>query len=131
MPVSTDGKYFILKRCKDELDIPDSDEVDDAYLVARGVEQDVVVDNDLAGFLELIPVGDAQITLDLCLASVYGVAQRYKLTNKGFELADKYAKLYLQTIESIKTRLKSIPTTHTKRVSVTKSYRTEPQSSDA
>jgi len=126
-----DGKYFILSRVKDELEIPSTDEVDDAYLKIRGKEQDLLIDNDLAGFLELIPVGDLDITEDLTMASVYGVSRRYKITNKSFESGRVYLELYNATINSIKNRLKSIPTTHTKRVSVTKAYRTEPQASDA
>ena len=125
-----DGKYFNLARVKGELEIPSTDEVDDAYLKLRGKEQDLLIDNDLAGFLELIPVADTNVTEDLTLASIYGISRRYKIKNKSFESAKSYSELYDATINSIKNKLKAIPTTHTRRVSVSKSYRTEPQLSD-
>jgi len=126
----SDGKYFRLDITKIELDILDTDEVDDAWLVERGLQQDVVIDNDLAEFLGVTPVLDADVTEDLTHLSTYGVARRYKIKIKDFETGKEYEKLYNEGLLGIKNKLKSRPTTRTTRISVSKAYRTEPQASD-
>ena len=125
-----DGKYFNLDLCKTELEIDSTDEADDGYLSDRGRDQDRVLQNDLSEYLTEIPVLSADVTDDLTLASVYGVARRYKIKNKEFDNANQYKDLYNETITSIKRRLSSQRTTRTQRSAVTKAYATSPLSDE-
>ena len=125
-----DGKFFNLDLCKTELDISSTDESDDTYLSDRGRDQDKVLENDLSPFLTEIPVLSADVTDDLTLASVYGVARRYKIRIKEFENANQYKSLYNETVESVKKRLISQRTTRTRRSAVTRPYATSPLSDE-
>ena len=125
-----DGKYFNLELCKTELEIDSTDESDDGYLSDRGRDQDLVLSNDLSEYLTEIPVLSADVTDDLTLASVYGVARRYKIKIKAFEDAKELKKIYDEIVKSIKTRLSSQRTVRTRRSAITKAYATSPLSDE-
>ena len=128
-----DGKYFSLDVVKDELDIPTdgTDEVDNTRLQQYGREMSSFIDNEISPYIAVIPVLDANVTTDLELLCTYGVARRYKIFKNNFEAGKEYKGLFDDLLESVIARLKAIPTTRTKRVAVTKAYRTEPQISDS
>ena len=127
-----DGKYFRMDIVKQELDIATdgTDEVDDVRLQQYGREISSFIDNEITPYTVSVPISDASITTDLELLCTYGVSRRYKIFKNNFDAAKEYGKLFDDLLNSIVNRLKANPTTRTKRVAVTKSYRTEPQASD-
>ena len=127
-----DGKYFRLGITKQELDIATdgTDEVDDVRLQQYGREISSFIDNELTPYTSTIPVLDANITTDLELLCTYGVSRRYKIFKNNFDASKEYGKLFDDLLNSVINRFKSNPVGRTKRVAVTKAYRTEPQLSD-
>ena len=127
-----DGKYFRLGITKQELDIATdgTDEVDDVRLQQYGREISSFIDNELTPYTSTIPILDANITTDLELLCTYGVARRYKIFKNNFDASKEYGKLFDDLLNSVITRFKSNPVGRTKRVAVTKSYRTSPQADE-
>ena len=126
-----DGKYFRLDPTKSELDIPTdgTDEVDNKRLQQYGREISSFIDNELTPYVITIPVTDTNITTDLELLCLYGVARRYKIFKTNFESAKAYGELFDDLLNNVINRFKANPT-RSARTAVTKAYRTEPQASD-
>jgi len=126
-----DGNYYVIEDVKLELDIADTDEADDNLLNGYGLKANAQIDNDVITLVGAIPALDANITEDLKMAAVYYVSRRYKIFKREFEAGTEYKKLYEETIKGIENKAKQQMTTKTKRVSVTKAYRSEPQLSNS
>ena len=125
-----DGEYGSTTEVKRILGFSPTDTVDDTIIstyVDRGNRQ---VDNDMAAFIETIPVASDSITDDLQEAADLWACRLYVKDKNNFEREKSFKELYRETISGLQNRLRAIPTVRTSLRAMTTSYRTDPLQND-
>lgn len=103
----------------------------DTLISQEGAYADVDVENDLYAYSGATPpFSGGDITTDINAAADWRTASRVSLIMRQLDVKKAFDEEYQNVINRIIARFKATPTTRTKTVSVTSSYRSEPLSDE-
>ena len=121
--------YFSLQDTKDLMNVPLNVESEDSILEQLGGKADQYFTNQMTSYAEELPLTGGDLTTASQATNQY-VASLYMARKQNFESAKYWEDRYKESFNTLVNILTSNPTNRTKRIAVTKDYRTEPISSD-
>ena len=121
--------YFSLQDTNDLMNVPLNVESEDSILEQLGGKADQYFTNQMTSYAESLPLTGGDLTTASQATNQY-VASLYMARKQNFESAKYWEDRYKESFNTLVNILTSNPTNRTKRIAVTKDYRTEPISSD-
>jgi len=121
--------YFVMQDTKDLLNIPLNVESEDSILQQLGTKADQFFTNQMTSYAELLPLTGGNLTTAQQATNQY-VASLYNARKQNYEGAKFWDEKYKETFNTLVNILTADPTARTKRVAVTRAYKTEPLKSD-
>ncbi|MAF35506.1 hypothetical protein CL622_00090 [archaeon] len=111
------------------MNVPLNVESEDSILEQLGGKADQYFTNQMTSYAESLPLTGGDLTTASQATNQY-VASLYMARKQNFESAKYWEDRYKESFNTLVNILTSNPTNRTKRIAVTKDYRTEPISSD-
>jgi hypothetical protein len=121
--------YFVLQDTKDLLNVPLNVESEDSILDQLGKKADQYFTNQMTSYAEILPLTGGNLTTAQQATNQY-VSSLYMARKQNFEAAKFWEERYKESFNTLVNLLTSDPTNRTKRIAVTRPYKTEPLKSD-